>query len=280
MIDSIKIKAIVVCALACTLLPAYAQKRLTILHTNDTHSCVLPMNPNLSDKSVAGRGGYLRRITLINEERTKDPDLLYIDSGDFSQGSSYYTLFKGDVEVQLMNEMGCDASTIGNHEWDYGLENLLRNARMAKFPFICSNYDFKGTELEDVIKPYTIIKRNGLKIGIFALCPPLEGLVFAGNCKGVTYNDPIACGLEMGTFLKKKKKCDVVICISHLGWDERGDIGMIKGSRNIDIVLGGHSHSYFTELQYAKDLDGKDVPADQNGKSGIYVGKIVLELDK
>lgn len=144
MIDSIKIKAIVVCALACTLLPAYAQKRLTILHTNDTHSCVLPMNPNLSDKSVAGRGGYLRRITLINEERTKDPDLLYIDSGDFSQGSSYYTLFKGDVEVQLMNEMGCDASTIGNHEWDYGLENLLRNARMAKFPFICSNYDFQG----------------------------------------------------------------------------------------------------------------------------------------
>lgn len=280
MISFIKTKAAAFCIIVCTVLPCYAQKRLTILHTNDTHSCILPLNPNLADKNVAGRGGYLRRMTLINEERKKDPSLLYIDSGDFSQGSSYYTLFMGDVEIKLMNEMGCDASTIGNHEWDYGLENLARNARMAKFPIICSNYDFKGTELDGLIKPYTIIKRNGLKIGMFALCPKLEGLVFAKNCEGVVYNDPVACGLKMGTFLKKEKKCDVVICISHLGWDERGDIGMIKGSRDIDILLGGHSHSYFTELEYVKDLDGRDVPVDQNGKSGIYVGKIVLELEK
>lgn len=274
-----KYAIIIMMLLVCAVTNA-ARKHLYILHTNDTHSCVLPMNPNLADTLVAGRGGFLRRITMLKEERKKHPDLLYIDSGDFSQGSSYYTMFKGDVEVGLMNQMGLDATTIGNHEFDFGLENMARLFRMANFPVVCSNYDFAGTCLDGIVKPYTIIKRNGLKIGLYAVCPKMEGLVSAQNCVGVKYNDPVACSLEMATMLKKQKKCDVVICISHLGWSESGDMALVKGSRYVDIVLGGHSHTYLPELKYVTDLDGREVPVDQNGKSAIFVGSIVLDIDK
>ena len=128
-----------------SVLAAGAQKRLEILHTNDTHSCVMPLNPNLADTAVAGRGGFLRRVAMVKEEREKNPNLLLIDSGDFSQGSPYYTLFRGEVEVGLMNEMGYDAVAIGNHEFDFGLDNMARLFRMAQFPVLCANYDFTGT---------------------------------------------------------------------------------------------------------------------------------------
>lgn len=140
----------IICMLAffiATAAMAQNEKKIVILHTNDTHSCILPMNPNLADTAKAGRGGFLRRITMLKEERKKDPDLLYIDSGDFFQGSAYYTMFKGDVEIGLMNMMGLDAVTLGNHEWDSGMERLVENLRMANFPVVCSNYDFSGTEL-------------------------------------------------------------------------------------------------------------------------------------
>ena len=153
---------------------AAAQKQLTILHTNDTHSTILPLSPNLEDTMKAGRGGFLRRMAMLKEERKKDPDLLYFDSGDFSQGSGYYTMFKGDVEVELMNMMGCDASTIGNHEFDFGLENMARIFKLAKFPIICTNYDFTGTVCEGLVKPYIILKRKGVKIGVFALDPKMD----------------------------------------------------------------------------------------------------------
>lgn len=253
---------------------------LTILHSNDTHSCILPLSENLADTAMANRAGFLRRITLLKEEREKDPDLLFFDSGDFSQGSPFYTMYQGDVEIGLMNMMHLDASTIGNHEWDFGMENFARLIRMANFPILCSNYDFKGTELDGLIKPYTIINRKGVKIGVFAVCPKLEGLVSTKNYTGVVYNDPVDCALRTATMLKKQEKCDLVVCISHLGWDEEGDIPLIKGSRYIDIVLGGHSHSYFKELRYVKDLDGREVPVDQNGKHAIYVGKIKMTLEQ
>ena len=146
-------------------------KQLVVLHTNDTHSCVMPINPNLADTATANRGGFLRRVAMIKQERKANPDLLLFDSGDFSQGSPYYSLFKGDVEVGLMNEMKYDAATIGNHEFDFGIDNMVRIFKMAKFPIVCSNYDFTGTELANVVKPYTIIRRKGLKIGVFCFCP-------------------------------------------------------------------------------------------------------------
>lgn len=266
-----------------TAVGAYAQKHLEVLHTNDTHSCIMPLNPNLADTAVAGRGGFLRRVAMIREERAKNPDLLLIDSGDFSQGSPFYTMFKGDVEVGLMNLMGYDAVTIGNHEFDFGLENMARIFKMAKFPVVCANYDFTGTCVEALVKPYVIIKRNGLKIGLFGLSPQLKGLVDLSKCKGVTYLDPIEVGNRVAAELKHDKKCDVVICVSHLGWlrpDEMGDQKLLASSKDIDLVLGGHSHSYFKSLRYVNNADGKAVPVDQNGKNAIYVGKLTLSFDK
>ena len=260
---------------------AKKSKQLVILHTNDTHSTILPVNDQLPDTMKAGCGGFLRRIAMLKEERQKNPDLLYFDSGDFFQGSAYFTMFKGDVEIGLMNQMGIDASTIGNHEFDFGLDNMAAMFKKATFPILCANYDFTGTVMEGVTKPWIIIKRNGVKIGVFAVCPKMKGLVSDKNCPGVKYLDPAKVALETATMLKEQKKCDMVICISHLGWkSNRGedDLYMIKGSRNIDLVLGGHTHTYMQHLEYENNLDGKPVPVDQNGKHAIFVGRIVVDL--
>ena len=277
-----RILTILTIAVAVTLTAAAKGRQLLILHTNDTHSCVLPLNPNLADTMLAGRGGFLRRAALIDQMRKEDKDLLLLDSGDFSQGSPYYTMFKGDVETELMNIMGYDAATIGNHEFDFGLENMARIFRKAKFPIVCANYDFTGTVVEGLVKPYVIIKRKGVRIGIFGLSPKLDGLVMASTCAGVRYSDPIKTANAVADKLKNEEKCDVVICLSHLGWDEAGlnDMEMMAKTRNIDLVLGGHSHSYFKTLNHVRNLDGKDVPNDQNGKHGIFVGKITLSLEK
>lgn len=278
-----RILTILTIAVAVTLTAAAKGRQLLILHTNDTHSCVLPLNPNLADTMLAGRGGFLRRAAMIDQMRKEDKDLLLLlDSGDFSQGSPYYTMFKGDVETELMNIMGYDAATIGNHEFDFGLENMARIFRKAKFPIVCANYDFTGTVVEGLVKPYVIIKRKGVRIGIFGLSPKLDGLVMASTCAGVRYSDPIKTANAVADKLKNEEKCDVVICLSHLGWDEAGlnDMEMMAKTRNIDLVLGGHSHSYFKTLNHVRNLDGKDVPNDQNGKHGIFVGKITLSLEK
>lgn len=261
---------------------AGGKKQLLILHTNDTHSCIMPLKTTLADTLKAGRGGYLRRMEMVNEERKANPDLLLFDSGDFSQGSPYYTMFKGDVEVGLMNMMHYDAATIGNHEFDFGLENMARLFRMAEFPIVCANYDFTGTCVEGLVKPYVVIKRNGMKIGVFGLAPEMKGLVSDKNCVGVKFLDPVVKAQEMADILKNEKKCDLVVCISHLGWGTSGvnDQVMMSKTRNIDIVLGGHSHTFFNTLRYVKNLDGVSVPNDQNGKSGIFVGRLLVDMKK
>ena len=272
---------IFVMALFCLSGQAKKAKKLIILHTNDTHSTILPVNPNLPDTMKAGRGGFLRRIAMLKEERKKNPELLYFDSGDFFQGSAYFTMFKGEVEIGLMNQMGIDASTIGNHEFDFGLDNMARMFKKATFPILCTNYDFTGTVIEGLTKPWIIINRSGVRIGVFALCPKLKGLVSAKNCPGVKYLDPAKVGLETATMLKVQKKCDMVICISHLGWySNRGkdDPFVIENTRNIDLVLGGHTHTYLDKLEYKNNLDGKPVPVDQNGKHAIFVGRMEVEL--
>ena len=261
---------------------AKKHKQLVILHTNDTHSTIFPVKQNIDDKEIAGRGGYLRRVNMLKEQRQQHPDLLLFDSGDFSQGSGYYTLFKGEVEIGLMNQMGYDAVTIGNHEFDFGLDNLARIFRMANFPIVCSNYDCKGTVLEGLVKPYITLKRNGVKIGVFALSPALKGLVFDGNCQGITYLDPAETAQKYINFLRKQEKCDIVICISHLGWKESEytDEMLLKGIESCDLVLGGHTHTYMKQLEYAPDKTGKLIPVDQNGKHGAFIGKLLLNLEK
>lgn len=270
--------------LAVTLLAGVQAKgrRLVILHTNDTHSCIFPLNPHLADTMLAGRGGFIRRAEMVSRERSKHPDLLLFDSGDFSQGSPYYTLYKGDVEVGLMNLMRYDAATIGNHEFDFGVENMAMLFKKADFPIVCANYDFTGTALEGVVKPYVVLKRGGLRIGVFGLSPQLDGLVMAKTCAGVKYNDPVKAANDVAKLLKEQEKCDLVVCLSHLGWDIIGidDTELMRQTRNIDIVLGGHSHSYFNALEYEENIDGKPVPNDQNGKHGIYVGKITVDFSR
>lgn len=261
---------------------AKGTKKITVLHTSDTHSCILPLNKSLADTLLADRGGFLRRIAMLKQERQKEPDLLLFDCGDFSQGSSYYTMFKGDVEVELMNRMHYDAATIGNHEFDFGLDNMIRLFKMAEFPIVCSNYDFGDTELKDIVKPYIVLKRQGVKIGVFALCPPLEGLVSAKNYGPLKFLDPVEVTTRMVDVLRRQEKCDVVICLSHLGWEvsEYPDDKFISQTSGIDLVLGGHSHTYLKTLGYVTDKEGRQVPVDHEGKHAVFVGKMQLTLTR
>lgn len=261
----------------------YAQKQLVILHTNDTHSAIMPVGKYESNADVSCRGGFVRRAAVINEERKRNPELLLFDSGDFSQGSTYYTLFKGQVEIGLMNIMGYDAATLGNHEFDFGLENMAKVAKAANFPIVCSNCDFTGTCVEGLIKPYTVIERGGLKIGVMGLAPVVDGLVMKENIEGVKYIDAVEAANKTAKLLKDELDCDVVICLSHLGWSlapSMDDQQLIAQTHGIDIVLGGHSHTFFTELERVDNLDGKPVPVNQNGNLGAFVGRLEVSFDK
>lgn len=267
----------VYCALA-----AQNAKELLILHTNDTHSRVEPIPVTDPNPQYAGKAGFVRRVSLIKELREQNKDLLLFDCGDFSQGSPFYNMFRGEVEVKLMNEMGYDAGTIGNHEFDFGLDNMARLFRLANFPIVCANYGVKGTALEGIVKPYVILEREGIKVGVFGLSPALEGLVQAKNCVGVVFEDPIEAAQRVADILKVQEKCDLVICLSHLGWKGKtySDETLIPATRHIDIVLGGHSHSYFDKTLFYKNLDGKDVPLQQMGKNAVYVGTMKVKMEK
>ena len=266
-------KILIICSLLtlCCVGTIAQDKQLVILHTSDTHSCIYPLNPNLKDTTVAGRGGFIRRIEMLKQQRQQDPDLLLFDCGDFSQGSP------------LMNRMGYDAATIGNHEFDFGLDNMARLFRMANFPIVCSNYDVTGTVLEGLVKPYVVIKRKGVKIGVFALAPMLDGLVEKANYGGIVYLDPVAKTKEMVSLLRDKLKCDMVVCLSHIGWDSHNgpnDPETFSQTRGVDLVLGGHSHTYAPEVFYVTDADGRQVPIDHQGKHGIWIGRMVVDLKR
>ena len=255
-------------------------KVLTIYHTNDMHSRVEPFPVEYQDTLLADKGGLVRRATFVRQLREQGEDFLLFDVGDFSQGTPYYNLFQGEVEVRLMNHIGYDAGTIGNHEFDFGLENMARLFRMAEFPIVCANYDFTGTPVEGLTKEYVIFDHDGVKIGVFGLGAPLEGLVAHANYGDAKFEDPVAAAQRVTDKLRDKEHCDVVICLSHLGWNGEpySDVHLIEGTRRIDLVIGGHSHSYFEEPLFYKNLDGKDIPVQQMGKNAAFVGKLTLKL--
>lgn len=257
-------------------LPVSAQQ-LIILHTSDTHSRVEPISKNAADP-YAGMGGTVRRVSFIEQFRSEHPDMLLFDCGDISQGTPYYNFFQGELEVKMMNLMKYDAMTIGNHEFDFGLENMARLFRMADFPVVCANYNVTGTVLEGLVKPYVILERAGLKIGIFGISPEMEGLVQADKCEGIVFNDPIKAAQEMADILKLEKGCDVVVCLSHLGI--QNDEKLVSKTSNIDTILGGHSHTFMEKPADYLNADGKNVPVFHTGKSGIFVGEQVLTLKK
>lgn len=260
------------------------QKELYILQTSDTHSRIEPIPAQTADP-VAGMGGVVRRATFVKDFRNEHPDVLLFDCGDISQGTPYYNLFKGEVEIKAMNLMKYDAMTIGNHEFDFGLENMARLFRMADFPVVCANYEVKGTVLEGIVKPYVVLERSGLRIGVFGISPKLEGLVQADKCEGVLYKDPVATAQQMADLLKEKEHCDVIVCLSHLGIQpgadasEEYDNNLVAKTRNIDIILGGHTHTNMEQPAVYQNADGKNVPIMHVGKSGVYVGKMKLTLD-
>lgn len=268
----------------CLIFTASAQqtKELFILQTSDTHSRIEPINPHAADK-YAGMGGTVRRATFLKEYRAEHPDVLLFDCGDISQGTPYYNLFRGEVEVKMMNLMGYDAMTIGNHEFDFGLENMARLFRMANFPVVCANYDVSGTVLEGLVKPYTILKRDGLKIGVFGLAPKMEGLVQADKCEGVVYKEPVAVAQEVVDVLRNKEQCDVVICLSHLGIRSNNgdsDEKLVAETHGIDAILGGHSHTFMQKPAFYMNADGQSIPVLHTGRSGIYVGEMKLTLNE
>lgn len=258
------------------------EKQLFILHTSDTHSRIEPISREAADK-YAGVGGAVRRAGIVKQFRGKHPDMLLLDCGDISQGTPYYNLFQGELEIKMMNLMGYDAMAIGNHEFDFGLENMARLFRLARFPIVCSNYEVTGTVLEGLVKPYIILEREGLKIGVFGLAPKLEGLVQADKSEGVVYKDPIAVAQEMSDLLGGKEGCDVVICLSHLGLQRLmpGDVDdeqLVAKTHGIDVILGGHTHTFMEKPMVYLNANGENVSLLHSGRNGIFVGEMVLTL--
>ena len=257
------------------------EKSLVILHFNDTHSRIEPMPKN--DARNPDKGGVVRQGTYIRDVRKENKSVLIFYSGDMVQGTPYFTLFKGEVEVKAANLMKIDAACFGNHEFDNGFDFLAKMIRMAKYPYIATNLDFTGTPLAGLTKKYHIIKRDGLKIGIIGLTINPDGLVAKKSYEGMKYLDPLESANTIATFLKKDKKCDLVICLSHLGYypeeKEFGDLTLSKNSRDIDIILGGHSHLFFRQPVVQANLDGKEVIIQQAGAYGINVGRLDLTME-
>jgi len=253
--------------------------KLVILHTNDTHSQVEPTEK--SSLQTSDMGGYARRMGEISKIRQQEKNVLLVDAGDYSQGSPYFNFFNGRVEIDAMNRMQYDAGTLGNHEFDNGIDTLAVVLKTARFPLISSNYDFGKTALSGMIKPYIVLKRAGLRIGIMALDVNPKSLIFDKNYKGMEYEDPIIKANEISTLLKKKEKCDVIICLSHLGANgaEVNDFDIAHKSRYIDVIIGGHSHSMINNTT-EKNAAGKPIVIAQVGKSGLYLGRVELELEK
>ena len=256
--------------------------KLTILHTNDQHSRIEPFDSSYSRNP--NQGGFARRATLIQQIREQENNVLLLDSGDIFQGTPYFNFYGGELEFKLMSMMGYDASTMGNHDFDNGLEGFLKVLPNAKFPFICSNYDFKNTVLDGQTIPYKIFKKDGIKVGIFGVGIKLDGLVGKKNYKETVYQDPVEVAQHYADFLKKEKKCDLVICLSHIGYDYKedniSDKKLAAKTENIDLILGGHTHTFLPEPQSFTNKSGKNVLVNQVGWAGLLLGRIDFYFDK
>ena len=228
-------------------------KEVIILQTSDVHSRIEPVNQKGDE--YYNKGGFLRRAAFLEQFRKEHKNVLLFDCGDISQGTPYYNMFRGEVEVKLMNEIGYDAMTIGNHEFDFDVDNMERIFKMANFPVVCANYNLDATVLKDIVK---------------------EGMIQANKCEGVVYEDPIRVSNEIAALLKDEEGCDLVVCLSHLGIQM--DEHLVAGTRNIDVILGGHSHTFMKGPKTYLNMDGKEVPVMHTGKNGVRVGRLDLTL--
>ncbi len=259
---------------------ALQAQRLTILHTNDTHSHIDPVRSG----AEAGLGGVIERAAYIDSVRAADGkrNVLLVDAGDFSQGSSYFTILKGDVEVDLMNAMGYDVTALGNHEFDNGLEELSRRLGNLDCPAVCANYEFYGSDLAGKVHPYVIIRRGGLKIGVIGLLTDVSRVVEKHIADKIKYLDPAEVTNRYADYLKNRKKCDLVMCLSHLGYDSGrdSDVSLASRTRNVDLIVGGHSHTFLENAVEVDNLDGRPVTIVTDGCWGLYVGNLKVGLDR
>ena len=257
-------------------------KKITILHTNDTHSHIDPFpidhpkNPNM--------GGAARRAAIIESIRKEEKNVLLLDAGDIFQGTPYFNYYGGELEFKLMSMMQYDVATMGNHDFDNGIDGFYAQLPHAKFDFVSANYDFKNTVLNDIVKPYKIIIKDGIKIGIFGLGVQLDGLVDKKLYKETVYNNPIEVAQDMTRILKEEKKCDLVICLSHLGFkykdepEKPSDIQLAQKTKNIDLIIGGHTHTFLDKPVIEKNSEGKEVLINQVGCFGVNLGRIDFYL--
>ena len=246
-----------------------SEYKLTIFHTNDQHSRIQPFDSSYSRNP--NQGGFARRAALIQKIRGEEKNVLLLDSGDTFQGTPYFNFFGGELEFKLMSMMGYDASTMGNHDFDNGLEGFKKVLPNAKFPFICSNYDFKNTILDGQTLPYKVFKKNGIKVGIFGVGIELAGLVGKKSYGETVYLNPVEIAQHYATFLRNEKKCDLVICLSHIGYDYKdnprkiSDKILASQTDGIDLILGGHTHTFLPEPQTFVNKSGKNVMVNQVG---------------
>lgn len=256
--------------------------KITILYTNDTHSRIEPFAKN--DKNFANLGGYARRMAYVTQVRKEEKNVLLFDAGDVVQGTPYFNFFYGSLEFELMSLMGYQAMTLGNHEFDRGIEGLMYLMPYAKFDIISSNYDFSETPLNKYVQPYKIYNVQGIKVGVFGLGVELNGLVTPSNYGQTKYLDPATKAAETAYLLKKTKRCQLVVCLSHLGYSYKtnqiSDITLAKQSKNIDIIIGGHTHTFLKEQAIVKNSDNQDVIITQNGWGGSRIGRIDVYFKK
>lgn len=252
---------------------------LVILHSNDTHSNIEPMSSGRNK----GMGGVQRRANYISQIRKEYKNVLLLDAGDYNQGTPYFTLFKGDVEIKLNNNLRYDAACLGNHEFDNGQQELARRLKKANYVTLCANYNMSATPLRGLVKPYTIILKGGKKIGIIGVLTDLNGMVSAPARENMIYMNPIPIVDSLAAILKFDKKCDVIICLSHLGFDggspkNPSDTELALSTKNIDIIIGGHSHTFLEKPVIMKNTEGKDVIVTTTGAYGVYTGRIDISF--
>ena len=258
-------------------------KKITILHTNDVHSHIDPFPAD--DSRNPNMGGVARRATLIESIRKENPNVLLLDAGDIFQGTPYFNYYGGELEFKLMSMMQYDASTIGNHDFDNGVDGLFAQLPHAKFEFISSNYDFSKTILHSHIKPYKTFIKDDIKIGIFGLGIELNGLVDKRMYKETVYKDPIETTQDMVRLLKNELKCDLIICLSHLGYkykenpDKICDLKLAEATDGIDLIIGGHTHTFLDKPTFMKNKIGQEVLVNQVGCYGINLGRIDFYFD-
>ncbi|WP_343636548.1 metallophosphatase [Fluviicola sp.] len=253
--------------------------KLVILHTNDTHSNIDPFPVN--HPKFPNMGGVSRRATMIQSVREQEEHVLLLDAGDIFQGTPYFNKFKGVLEMKTMAAMNYDIVTLGNHDFDIGMEAYKRALSHASFQVVNANYELSSTPLAEVVKPYTIVKKAGFKIGVFGLGVNLQGLVPVENWKGLTYQDPIAAAQAQADALRKEG-CDVVICLSHLGYEyntnQVSDKVLAASTHGIHVIIGGHTHTFLDDMQEFKNKEGKAVFVNQVGYGGLKLGRIDIEL--